>query len=131
MRLLSPHPNWKGLLVAALGFLTVWSLWPLLWLLLSFGTLHTQERDAGGLVRAAPRAFLGGLIRVSGPPHQLDGRYLMRSEDSLDGKFSDAGWTFDDQMGATRLYHQGETRLATTCRKFSRYFSVCEASFDG
>ncbi|EYB66910.1 hypothetical protein DEIPH_ctg064orf0085 [Deinococcus phoenicis] len=131
MRLSSPPPNWKGLLVATLGFLTVWLLWPLLWVLLSFGTLHAQESDAAALLRAAPRAFLGGLIRVSGPPHRLDGRYLMRSQDELDRRLREAGWTFDDQMGAARFYQHGGKKLSTTCRQFTRHFSVCEARAEG
>ncbi len=114
-------------MVAGLGFLTVWALWPLIWLGLSFGSLRTQETDAAPLLWAAPGAFLSGLVRVSGAPHQIDGRYLLRSEDNLDRKLRSAGWTFVDQMGASRFYHQSEARLTTTCRQFSRYFSVCNA----
>lgn len=120
-----PHPShWKGALVAALGFLTVWALWPLIWMLLISGTLRTQETDAGVLLRAAPRAFLSGLVRVGGAPHQIDGRYLLRSQDNLDRKLRDTGWTFDDQMGASRFYHHGKTRLTTTCRQFSRLLGL-------
>ncbi|GAA5512993.1 hypothetical protein Dcar01_01717 [Deinococcus carri] len=123
-----PHP-WKGLLVAVLGFLTVWALWPLIWLGLSFPRLSGQEPDTPALFAAAPRVFLtGAVVKVSGPAGAVPGRYLLRSQERLDDHLAAQGWTFTDQMGAGRFYQQPGHRLTATCRLYTRHFSVCQVS---
>lgn len=128
--LLSPHRfRWQGLTVAFLGALTVWVLWPLIWMLLTSPTLKRQERDAAALFAAAPRVyFTGRLVKVSGPPDAVPGRYLMRSAKSLDDHLMAQGWTFKDQMGAGRFYRRPGQRLDSTCRLFTGYFNVCTVS---
>lgn len=129
MRLLSSSVNWKGPVVAGLGLLTVWALWPLLWLGLSFPRLARQEPDTPVLFAAAPRVFLTGeVIKVSGPAQQVQGRYLLHSPEQLDDRLAARGWGFVDQMGAGRFYEQTGQRLTATCRLYTRHFNVCKVS---
>lgn len=114
---------WKRLLTFLTLLGAVLFVWPLLWLWASYPSLLAQEPDDGlSLLQAAPRALVQPLVTVEGAKPI----YLTRQQANFEQWLTQQGWQLQERSGALATYQKGTEKMQAGCRRFSRYFWVCE-----